>query len=138
MAAEAGLDWIEIRSAGTHAGPGAPASDGARRAAVRRGRSLEGHSSTTLSTELVDWADLIFVMGPGHLHQVGSLGGAEKAVLLGAFAIGQGLGSVGSQRNELAVPDPFGGDDELYEETFKILETYVDLAMRRLAGEGAG
>jgi protein-tyrosine-phosphatase len=86
----------------------------------------------------VEWADLIFAMGPGHLHKVRMMGGAEKAVLLGAFSVGEDLGGFGNERNELAVPDPFGGDDELYEKTFKILETYVELAMKRLAGGGVG
>jgi len=122
---------VEVRSAGTSAVPGSPASGGARRVALRHGLSLEYHSSTQLSAELVGWADIIMAMGPSHMEAIKALGGGEKVVLLGAFAEGvegEGNGS------GLAVPDPFGGDDGMYQETLETLERYVTLAMRRMAG----
>jgi protein-tyrosine phosphatase len=71
-------------------------------------------------------------MGPSHVQAVEALGGGGKAVMLGAFAGGsRPEGAAG----DLAVPDPFGGDDEVYEETLDILERYVTLAMKRMAGE---
>lgn len=133
-ASELGLHSVEIRSAGTHTGPGLEASGGAHSAARRHGLSLEGHASTVLSSELVEWADWIFAMGPGHLHRIKALGGEEKAVLLGAFATEESPDGVGAKGVLLAVPDPFGGDDDVYEETYLTLEKYVELAMKRLAG----
>jgi protein-tyrosine-phosphatase len=134
VASELGLHSIEIRSAGTHTRPGLEASGGANRAACRHNLSLEGHASTVLSSELVEWADWIFAMGPGHLRRLKTLGGEEKAVLLGAFATEAGPDGVGTDGKPLAVPDPFGGDDEVYEETYLTLEKYVKLAIERLAG----
>jgi protein-tyrosine-phosphatase len=132
LAPSSGVGDVEIRSAGTSALPGSPASGGARRAAHRHGLSLEGHSSSLLSPELVEWADVILAMAPSHVHAVQELGGTEKVVLLGAFAAGvEGEDWAGN----LAVPDPFGGDDALYVETLEILHRYVIRAMKRMAGE---
>lgn len=134
-AMEMGLDSLEARSAGTHSLPGMPASDGAQRAAVRHGLSLEGHRSTALSRELLEWADWVFAMGPGHLEQIEWLGGEEKAFLLGVFSEQESLRGEEGDDEDVAVPDPFGGDDDLYEETFRILEKYVESTMKKLAGE---
>ncbi len=138
IASESGLHSVEIRSAGTHAGPGSQASGGAQRTVRRHGHSLEGHASIALSRELVEWADWIFAMGPGHLHRLRARGGGEKATLLGAFASGEGPDGMGGDGDHLAGPDPFGGDDEVYERTFQTLEKFVKLAMKRLAGEVGG
>jgi protein-tyrosine-phosphatase len=138
VAEELGLDSVEIRSAGTSAGSGLGASGGALRAAGRHGLSLEGHSSTPLSRELVEWADWIFAMGSGHLLGLEALGAESKAVLLGAFATEEGLDGVGPEGIPPEVPDPFGGDDAVYEETYLTLENYVELAMKRLAGKVGG
>jgi protein-tyrosine phosphatase len=129
---------IEIRSAGTHTRDGLPASEGALRAADRNGLSLARHASAELTSELVEWADLIFAMGPGHLAQVEALGGGGKAFLLGEYAV-QGSGDVGGPRGQdFAVPDPFGGGDEVYERTFQTLKNYVRSAMKRLVEEWGG
>jgi len=123
---------MEVRSAGTHAAQAAPASGGALRAAAGHGRSLDDHRSTLLSEELVGWADWVLVMGPGHLHQVERLGGGGKAALLGEFAFGDGEDGLSTTEDHLAVPDPFGGDDARYEETYQTLERYVTMALRKL------
>jgi protein-tyrosine-phosphatase len=132
-AADLGLDSLEIRSAGTHAAWGTPASGGARRTVRLHQLSLEGHSSTHLSPELLAWADLVLTMGPGHLLQVQMLGAGEKAALLGAFAHGHDPGEEVDGEVEFAVPDPFGASDELYEVTYQKLERYVLAAMKRVA-----
>ena len=78
-------------------------------------------------------------MGPGHLHSIEKLGGGEKVLLLSSFAVGEGsLAGGGGSGGELGVPDPFGGDDEVYEETFRTLERYVELTMEKLSGEADG
>ena len=138
IAAEKGLGSVEIRSAGTHTRSGLPASDGALRAVGRHGLSLQGHSSVTLSEELAEWADWIFAMGLGHLHRIEMLGGGEKMSLLAAFAGGEGFQAGRGEGEAMGVPDPFGGDDEVYEETFRTLEKYVELTMDKLSGEVGG
>jgi protein-tyrosine-phosphatase len=138
MADRLGLRSVDIRSAGTHAASGAPASGGARRTVLGHQQSLEDHSSTPLSPELLDWADLVLAMGPGHLWQVRMLGAGEKASLLGAYAHGHGPGEEVDDADEFSVPDPFGGDDEGYEATYETLERYVLAAMKRVAEEMGG
>ena len=126
----AALGWtrVEVRSAGTSALNGLPASDGSLRAAVRHDLDLSAHRTTLLTADLVAWADLILAMGPGHVGRVVELGGGEKCALLTAFA----------ERTEkedeegFGVPDPFGGDDEAYERTYEALEDLVARALMRL------
>ena len=126
---ELGWSHVEVRSAGAGAEPGEPASEGARRAAARNGLSLDDHRSTPLDSDQVAWADLILVMSPSHLFRVADLGGGERAALLDAFARGR---EEEAARGGGGVPDPFGGDDEAYAETFAVLEDLVRAAVRRL------
>jgi hypothetical protein len=68
-------------------------------------------------------------MSPAHLLRLAELGAAGKAALLDAFAHGEG----GAQEEAGAgVPDPFGGDDQDYEDTYLILEELIPKALRRL------
>jgi protein-tyrosine-phosphatase len=127
FAEESGLRDLEFQSAGTSALPGLPASDGALRAAHRHDLGLERHTSTPLSREIVEEADLILTMGPAHLDRVLELGGEGKSALLGAFALAPG------DPHQSAVPDPFGGDDAVYEATFSTLEAMVSAALSRIA-----
>jgi protein-tyrosine-phosphatase len=125
-----GLGWtsVEVRSAGAAAYEGMPASEGALRSAERHALDLTQHRTTSLSAELVAWADLILVMGPSHFVRVAELGGEERTALLTAFAEGEEAdGLEGS-----GVPDPFGGDDAAYEEAYDSLDRLVGRALRRL------
>lgn len=128
-----GISWLEVRSAGTGAFHGMPASEGASRAARRHGLSLDGHRSTPLTRELVNWADLILTMGRGHLETVRELGGGEKSALLVAYS--RQLEDVGSSVAGLEVPDPFGGDEETYELTLETLREHVRSVLEFLAKE---
>ena len=123
------LCWrVEVRSAGVNALSGTPASSGSLGVAERHGLDLSPHRSREVDPALIDWADLILVMSPSHLVRLAQLGGAGKAALLDAFAHGdEGGEDVGS-----GVPDPFGGDDDTYEETYRTLEELVAKALRRL------
>ena len=124
------LGWtnVEVRSAGISAYGGMLASEGALRAALRHGFDLTSHRTTSLTPDLVAWADLILVMGASHFLRVAELGGEERTALLTAFAEGEeaeGLDGAG-------VPDPFGGDDEAYERAYESLDRLVGQALRRL------
>ena len=124
------LGWtnVEVRSAGVSAYDGMPATEGARRAAQRHGLDLASHRTTSLTPELVAWADLILVMGPSHFVRVAELGGAERTALLTSFAQGEEAEGV----DGAGVPDPFGGDDDDYERAYESLDRLVGLALRRL------
>lgn len=125
--AELGWDHVEVASAGTSSFSPSPASDGAMSAAGRRGLDLSEHRSRALTTDLLDRADLVLTMTPGHLLRVVELGGGGSAALLASFAAGDGDPDLAP-----SVPDPFGGPDEAYEETFRLLETLVDRTLSRL------
>jgi protein-tyrosine-phosphatase len=125
-----GSDVVEVRSAGTSTVRGLPASDGAKGAASRHGLDLTSHESTPLTSNLVAWADHVLAMGTSHLRRVRELGGGAKSALLGEVAQGD------AGRADLSVPDPFGGDERLYEEVFETLEAYVTRALERLLEDG--
>ncbi len=126
-AAARGWDGVEVRSAGAAAANGAPASEGARRAAQRHGLDLSDHVSRPLTQDEVRRADLILTMSGHHLVRVMELGGGDRATLLTAFAAGDG-----EERLPESVTDPIGGGDEAYEETFTLLETLVRRVFDRL------
>jgi protein-tyrosine phosphatase len=123
--ARRGWRHVQVASAGVAAHFGSPASDSARAVLARRGLDIGGHIARGLSPDLVDWADLVLVMSPSHLLPVEEMGGRVKAALLGDFVAGhEGAGD--------PVPDPFGGDEAVYQETLEELETLVARALDRL------
>jgi protein-tyrosine-phosphatase len=123
-----GWTGVEVRSAGASAYDGLPASEGALRSAERHGFDLSRHRTTSLTPELVAWADLILVMSPSHFMRVAEMGGEERTAMLTSFAEGdEAEGADGA-----GVPDPFGGDDEAYEAAYESLERLVGQALRRL------
>ena len=116
---------VQVASAGIAAREGDPASAHAVAVARRRGIDLDVHRSRALSEERVAWADLVLGMGPTHLDGVVRRGGGERMRTLGDFAAGDERGR--------SVPDPFGGPEEAYEETFRALEELIGDALDRLA-----
>ena len=118
-AEERGLDDVEVRSAGTFAGRGAPASRGAVLAARRQGLDLSGHRSTPLGPELVEWADLVLAMTNAHLRVATDVGGGEKAALVTEY-LPEDHPEYGRE-----VGDPAGAGVERYEEVLRLLETAV-------------
>ncbi|HEX6926995.1 MAG TPA: low molecular weight protein arginine phosphatase [Longimicrobiaceae bacterium] len=121
-----GWTHVKVASAGTSAEPGAAAAAPAVSVAARRGIDLAPHASTQLDEKLVEWADLILVMSLSHYEAVERLGGGSKVALLGDFAAGEeGAGA--------PVLDPFGGSEEVYEETIRELERLVSSSLDRLA-----
>lgn len=126
--AERGWDRVEVASAGVAAFPGSPISAGAVRAARAHGISLEDHRSSPLTLEALGEASLILAMSPGHLAPIGSAGFGERAALITAFADG----AREPRPDDDGVRDPIGGDDALYEATFRELQELVRRAMDRL------
>ena len=124
---ERGWNHVEVRSAGVAAFPGSPISGGALRAAGRHGVSLEDHRSTPLTGELVADSDLILTMSAGHLRALAGSGAEERAALLPVFARGEREIRPGD-----GVPDPIGGDDELYEATYRELRGLIEASLDRL------
>lgn len=107
-------------SAGTSAFPGAEASDGSRDAVAEIGLDLSAHLSQPLTREMCERAEKIYCLGPSHLVAVQSLGAgfAAKAELLDPEGAG--------------IPDPFGGDLDLYRKTRDAVVRAVEVRMREL------
>jgi protein-tyrosine-phosphatase len=123
--AERQLLDVSVGSAGTSAWPDAPASDGALLTALEHGVDLGDHRARQLSPELVAAADLLLTMGPHHLDRAEALGGAGRSHLLTAYGSGTGH----------AVSDPFGGDLEVYRQTYLELEREITAVFDRLVSE---
>ena len=125
--AELGWTHVDVTSAGVGAFDGSPASGGALRTAASRGLDLEDHTSTMLTRQLADDADLILTMTASHLLRVMELGAGDRAAMLTAFADGgeSDLAAAG-------VPDPIGGPDEEYAETFDSLDDLIARVLSRL------
>jgi protein-tyrosine phosphatase len=120
-----GWRHVEVASAGMAAREGGAASREAVRVGRRHGLELEAHRARGLGPELLDWADLVLCMSPSHLHSLQRTGSGEKSATLGDFAAGgEGMGD--------AVPDPFGGPEAVYEETYRALHEMVAAALDRL------
>ena len=124
---ERGWKHVEVASAGVAAFPGGRASGGALRVARSRDLDLSDHSSTPLTPDLAESADLILTMTSSHLVRVVELGAGDRAAVITSFAVGA------DDAIDLAgVPDPVGGPDEEYEETFEVLEDLVDRSLDRI------
>lgn len=122
-AVQRGLSGIRVRSAGTMAYEGSPASAGARTAVGDRGLELDRHAARLLGEDELEWADLVLAMSPSHLSAVEALGrGRCYAEVITAFA-----GDVSG-----GVRDPFGGSDDRYRDTCAQLERLVEAVLDRL------
>jgi protein-tyrosine-phosphatase len=118
---------IEVTSAGTGAWDGAPASEGAYLVGLEHGLDLSAHRARLLTRDLVQAADLVLTMARHHRARAQELGGEGRTHVLGEYA--------GRSGQEAEVSDPFGGDLDVYRETFGELEALVKAAVRRLVTE---
>lgn len=117
---------VEIRSAGTFAARGQPASGGAMRTAGRHGLDLSEHRSEPVTEELLGWADQVYGMTASHVRVVDRLAGKETASLL-TDLLPRGHPARGGP-----VSDPVGGSDAAYEEAFDLIEECVGHLVDRL------
>jgi protein-tyrosine-phosphatase len=123
---------LEVRSAGTSAAPGSPASRGAYLAARDRGLELSGHESTPLTGELAGWADLVVCMTEAHRERAATLAeAAGRTRLLTEFLPGD------HPRAGRDVPDPVGRSLDVYRETLEVLEEAVGRLLDRVEEGGA-
>jgi len=125
-ASELGWGHVEVSSAGVGAFGSSPASGGALRAAAAHDLDLSGHSSTLLTEDVAAGADLILTMSPSHLMRVIELGAGDRAALLTSYAGGL------DDTSGVAIPDPIGGPDQEYRETFRLLDDLIERVLDRL------
>jgi protein-tyrosine-phosphatase len=124
--AELGWDRVDVSSAGIAARSGSHASEGAIRAAQAHGLDLSHHRSTLLTQDIAAEADLILAMSPSHIMRVLELGAGDRSALLTSYAGGVGIGI------DASIPDPIGGTDEEYLDTFRTLKELIERALERL------
>jgi protein-tyrosine-phosphatase len=122
---EEGIDDVEVSSAGTFALEGGLASSGSLEVARENGLDLESFTTRRLTSELLDRADLVLVMEPGHRSGVLGLSPVAdtKTKLLGELA--------GLRGADAAVADPFGGTLDSYRRTFAKIEKLVRAGLPR-------
>jgi protein-tyrosine-phosphatase len=108
----------------------------ARRAVGRLGWGqveVTSHRSARVTRELVEWADLVLTMSPDQLVAVRGAEGTGKASVITDFAEGREAEDLDDEGAWGGVPDPAGGDDEEYEQTYRQLSALVDRVLDRLA-----
>ena len=127
IAAERGLDDIEVTSAGTSAWEGAPASDGSLLVGLERGLDLGEHRARQLTRAMVHEADVILAMGPHHIERIDAFGGGRKAHLLTSFA--------SHGKIERGISDPIGGELDVYRATVDELDREIRRAFDRIVAE---
>jgi protein-tyrosine-phosphatase len=123
------LGWthVEFASAGTGAFEGSGASGGALRVAAAHGLDLGTHYAHVLTEERAESADLILAMSPSHLMSLVEMGAGDRAALITSYA-----GGHPTDAREVSIPDPVGGPDEEYEDTFLLLEKLIESVLARL------
>ena len=118
----AGLDRIEVVSAGTAAGDGDPASAESVLVARHAGLDLSAHRSRRLDRTLAQSADLVLVMESSHRGSVLAMG-----VDPGRIQVLSEWPEPGEP--ELPVSDPFGGSREAYEECWSRIRRHIERVM---------
>ena len=118
------IDGIEVRSAGIYADYGSDASVNAKKV-LENHNIAHQHQSSPLTTEQLDWADLILTMTGSHkraiLHQYPQT--AVKLYTLKEFT-GEATGP--------DVTDPFGGSVGTYQGTYQELELLIEKVIEKI------
>lgn len=112
---------VTFASAGLEAEEGVPASEGAKRAMMRRGISLQAHRAQKITFRMLEQADLVLTMGPSHAVMAAPFVEREKLSTLCAYVDEPGV-----------VEDPFGGNDEVYEACAAQLERLIEKLLDQL------
>ncbi len=118
---------IVVSSAGTGAWDGAPGSEGAYLIALEHELDLSEHRARLLTREVVEEAHLVLTMARHHRARVEELGGRGRVHVLGEY--------VGLSGPDAEVKDPFGGDLDVYRETYEELESLMRRAAERVMKE---
>jgi protein-tyrosine-phosphatase len=110
---------LSVGSAGTFAVTGEPATLLAIRAGQRRGADLTAHRSRRLTRELLADTRLAVGMTPAHLDAIQYMAPGLRIALATDFL------PLEDERHGVAVPDPFGGDEDRYAAVADVLESCV-------------
>lgn len=115
---------VHVRSAGTGAIGGVPATALAVRTTAERGIDIGGHRSTTLTAALVREADLVLAMEPDHVSRARELAPeAEARIHLITKKDAEAEDAVAPR--ETGVRDPIGGAAREYEDTYHRIRSHL-------------
>lgn len=112
-----GINHIQVSSAGTAGLDNYPASENAVEAAKVWDVDISGHRSRPVDRDLIESADLILAMSPGHVDYILNLSPAAKDRTFLIKGFPQPYSP--SQEN---VRDPIGGPLDLYNQTYMELD----------------
>lgn len=110
---------LTVGSAGTFASAGASASIHAVRVGGTRGADLSGHRSQRLDHEQLAKADLAVGMAPSHVEAIRHLDPGVRTALATEFL------PPDDSRRGTAIPDPIGGDVQVYEDVAVVLDECI-------------
>jgi protein-tyrosine-phosphatase len=122
---------IKIMSAGTGAFPGCPASPLAVEVLKRKNIDLSGHKSQRITADMLKEADYIFTMTVIQKQQVLFMDPAAKGktFTLKEFAYGDHAWNTN-------IDDPFGGDEDCYEECREQLAEAISIILEKIINLG--
>ena len=120
---------IEVKSAGVYAMPGSDASPHAKQVLEEKGISHQ-HCGQSLTSDLIDWADLILTMTENHKRAIVQ---TYPLVQERVFTLKEYLAQEGVNNHDIG--DPFGGSLETYRQTARELETAIDQLLNQLNNE---
>jgi protein-tyrosine phosphatase len=128
MLAVRSVNWVRVRSAGTHAMDGRPAEPHAIAAARELGADISAHRARSLDRDLVEQADLILVMEQEHADLIARvLPPARQAEALHLLA------PYSSTHNRLEVDDPYGQPLDAYRTCIHFIQQCLTGVLYRLA-----
>ena len=114
----------EIRSAGLGALIGYPADDTAQSLMRDKGTDISEHRAQQVSAELLQWADLVLVMGTG-----------QKQALLESHPHARGKVFLLGHWTDEEIPDPYQENFEVYQQALDIIERGVQAWTTKIAPE---
>jgi len=120
---------IQIISAGVIASNGLPASPNAIKVMAEKGIDISDHKTLSLTKDIIERSDLIFVMTQWHkLEVIGLLERPGKQVYLIKEFVPRNLSVV----NDLEVPDPIGKSIEFYRHARDEIEKCIDGIIKKV------
>lgn len=120
------IDNMNVRSAGIYAMPYAEMSECAKQI-LDEASILHQHQATQLSNTETEWADLILTMTTTH-----------RDIILSNFQLSEQkvftLKEYVSTNQSNDVVDPYGGNKEVYQETFQELKELIGELVKKIEG----
>jgi protein-tyrosine-phosphatase len=117
-------DRVRVRSAGTGATGGQPATALAVETAEAKGIDIRDHRSTKLTAELLRESDLVLTMEPGQADYARSLA-PEAAERVYGIAERSAEGTPRGAGTWAGIPDPIGGTAVDYDDTFNRIRSHL-------------